>query len=129
MRLVTFRSDLRCVPFFLLYVAIGSGAIIVEPLWARLVLSCGSAIGLGAAAAYVFRVRRWTREGDELLAPTFREPQRQFIVPRNEALELLDMGFGRMLWIGDMDNRARRKIAINMCVSSRDLKRWIAPPS
>ncbi len=126
MRLVSRRSDLRCLVMSPIFVGFGYVAIARGvPLWLRgnsAVITFWTAFQL---VQYLCCVRRWTRVGDRLEIPTLRQPKRHLRVHSGVALEIVEHGFARALHVGLVYADGTPRLAINMFVSRGDLARWV----
>ena len=127
MRLVTRRSDLRCLVMTAIYVGFGYVALVLDPpLWLR-IFGISAVLWAGySLVQYLWCVRRWRRVGNRLEIPTLRDRGRHIIVEEGTELNIVDYGFSRMLHIGAAFEKGTNHMAMNLFVSGRDLRRWVA---
>jgi hypothetical protein len=126
MRLVTYRSHVRFMAFLPLAAAFLLAAVMPDvSLWWRagfLVMGSLNVVQLGQ---YLCCVRRWSRVEGVLNVPTFRHPERSFRVPSGLSLELVELFFAMTIHVGTAYAGSTQQLAINVCVSRRDVRRWV----
>ncbi len=127
MRLVSRRSDLRCLVMTPIYIGFGYVALArAAPPLLRFGSAVIALIAGYALVQYLCCVRRWRRVGNRLEIPTLRDRGRHIIVEEGTELNVVDYGFSKMLHIGQPFKEGTRQLAMNLFVSGRDLRRWVA---
>jgi len=101
MRLVSRRSDLRCLVMTPVYIGFGYVALArAAPPLLRFGSAVIALIAGYALVQYLCCVRRWRWLGNRLEIPTLRNRGRHIVVEEGTELNIVDYGFSEMLHIG-----------------------------